>query len=101
MDFKIVAISGCLSEHSVSSGLVRAALLHKNLHLNVEVADISGFPLMNPDIIGEVGFPAEVAKVREMVSRADGVIVSFPDHNSLISATMKNAYDWISIKWND
>ena len=32
-----------------------------------------------------------------MVSEADGVIVAFPNHNDLISAVMKNAYDWISI----
>ena len=32
-----------------------------------------------------------------MVSEADGVIVAFPNHNDLVSAALKNAYDWISI----
>lgn len=32
-----------------------------------------------------------------MVAEADGVIVAFPNHNDLVSAAFKNAYDWISI----
>ena len=57
MDLKVVAISGCLSKKSASSGLIRACLQSQHPHLNIEIADISEFPLINPDIIAEKGFP--------------------------------------------
>ena len=97
MDINIVAISGCLSHNSVASGLIRACLLAQHPHVKIQIADVSQFPLVNPDIIAEKGFPESVQIVRNMVSQADGVIVAFPNHNSLVSAVMKNAYDWISI----
>ena len=99
MDFKIVAISGCLSQKSVNSGLIRACLQCQHPNLQIQVADISEFPFVNPDIIAEVGFPASVSKVRSMITEADGIIVSFPEHNGLITAAMKNAYDWVSINF--
>lgn len=98
MDFDIVAISGGLSHNSVSSGLVRAALLARHPHLRIHVVDISQFPLLNMDDVAQKGFPPAVEAVRKAVSGCDGVLACFSNHNSLISAPMKNAYDWISLK---
>jgi NAD(P)H-dependent FMN reductase len=51
MVFKIVAISGSLSKTSANSGLIRACILVNNPDVQIEVADISGFPLFNMDTV--------------------------------------------------
>ena len=64
------------------------------------MVDVSGFPLINPDIIAESGYPPMVKELRAQIAEADAVIVSFPNHNSMISAVMKNVYDWVSISFD-
>jgi NAD(P)H-dependent FMN reductase len=51
MSFKVIAISGSLERNAANSGLIRACLLVNNPHLEIEVADISSFPLFNMDTV--------------------------------------------------
>jgi NAD(P)H-dependent FMN reductase len=57
MTYKILAISGSLEKNAPSSGLIRACLILNNKNLEIEVADISGFPLFNMDTVIEKGYP--------------------------------------------
>lgn len=53
MVYKIIAISGSLSKHSINSGLIRACLLINNPDFNIEILDVSTFPLFNMDLVLE------------------------------------------------
>jgi|JI7StandDraft_1071085.scaffolds.fasta_scaffold966397_1 NAD(P)H-dependent FMN reductase len=51
MVYKIVAISGSLAKNSTNSGLIRACILVNNPDVQIEIVDISAFPLFNMDPI--------------------------------------------------
>ncbi|CDX30410.1 NADPH-dependent FMN reductase [Mesorhizobium sp. SOD10] len=51
-------------------------------------------PIFNPDDEGE-RTPPEAARLIEMITRADGVIVSCPEYAHGVPAGMKNALDWL------
>lgn len=51
MSYRVIAISGGLERDSKASGLVRACIRADNPNLNIEVLDISQFPLFNFDMI--------------------------------------------------
>lgn len=52
------------------------------------------------DPVIENGFPPEVRAVREKIEQAHAVIFASPEHNTKVSAALKNAYDWISFTHN-
>ena len=60
MTLKVIALSGGLDKNSCASGLLRACLLLNNPELNIQVMDISSFPLFNFDIILDQGYPQSV-----------------------------------------
>ncbi len=44
----------------------------------------------------EKGVPAEATKFRELIEAADGIVISFAEHNGSYSAAYKNIFDWAS-----
>ena len=48
--FKIAAISGSLKKTSTNTGLLRACIQSNNPHLQIQILDISKFPLFNEDV---------------------------------------------------
>ena len=61
----------------------------------IEVYDGLGrLPIFNPDDEGE-RTPPRAARLIEMVTRADGVIVSCPEYAHGVPGGMKNALDWL------
>lgn len=64
MVFKVIAFSGSLEKDASNSGLIRACLQSHNPQLQIEVIDISTFPLFNMDPVLEGGYPPQVQDAR-------------------------------------
>ena len=55
-------------------------------------ARIDDLPMYNQD--NEANLPAEVARFKQDIARADGVLFVTPEHDRSIPAVLKNAIDW-------
>jgi chromate reductase, NAD(P)H dehydrogenase (quinone) len=53
---------------------------------------IDDLPMYNQD--NENNPPGEVARFKNEVARADGILIVTPEHNRSIPAVLKNALDW-------
>ncbi len=53
---------------------------------------IDDLPMYNQDLEGNL--PAEVARFKNEITRADGILILTPEHDRSIPAVLKNAVDW-------
>ncbi|MHA3979161.1 NADPH-dependent FMN reductase [Halovulum sp. GXIMD14794] len=94
---KILAFGASNTKNSINKALARftATLVP---HAEVEVLDLNDFelPIFSEDLEKEVGEPRAAARFFEKIGSADGVIVSFAEHNGSYSAAYKNLFDWAS-----
>lgn len=93
--FKILAISGSLRKGSYNTAALRAAQELAPAGVTVEIADISDIPMYNDDI-RNVGYPAEVQRLRAQIAAADALLFAIPEYNYAVSSPLKNAFDWVS-----
>lgn len=89
---RLVGISGSLREISYNTALLREAAEMLPSGVELEIVRIDELPLYNSDL-GEV---APVARLREQIGGADGVIIATPEYNYGIPGPLKNAIDWAS-----
>lgn len=90
----LLLISGALRRGSTNTRLLhQAAGLYGRAH--VTLADLR-LPLYDGDLEHEQGIPASVQTLADQIGGADGVIISGPEYNKMISGVLKNALDWIS-----
>ena len=91
---KVLMIVGSMRKKSFNRQLaaIAAELLRGKAEVSfLEYADI---PYMNQDI--EFPVPEEIARVREEVSRADGIWIITPEYNYSYPGVLKNLLDWLS-----
>lgn len=64
----------------------------------IEVLDLSDYdlPIFSEDLEKEIGQPQAAKDFFEKIGSANGVIVSFAEHNGSYSAAYKNLFDWAS-----
>ena len=64
----------------------------------VEILDLNEFemPIFSVDRESESGIPQLEKNFKEKIQWADGIIISFAEHNGAYSAAFKNIYDWVS-----
>lgn len=64
----------------------------------VEVLDLNDFelPLFSQDREAELGHPALIQAFLDKLNAADGLVISFAEHNGSYSAAYKNLFDWAS-----
>lgn len=97
MNRKVVAFAASNSSRSINRQLVTYAsgLL---AHAQVEILDLNDFelPLFSVDREDELGQPPLAQAFLQKLNQADGIIVSFAEHNGAYCAAYKNLYDWIS-----
>ena len=97
MNRKVIAFAASSSNRSINKQLVTWAsgLLEQ---AQVEVLDLNDFelPLFSVDREDELGQPPLAQAFLHKLNQADGIIVSFAEHNGAYSAAYKNLYDWIS-----
>lgn len=91
---KIVAIVGSLRQNSYNRQLALAAKAAVGDRAEFELLEYADVPLFNEDI--EVPMPEQVARVRSIVARADGIWFFTPEYNHFFSGVLKNLLDWLS-----
>jgi chromate reductase len=94
---KILAISGSLRQGSHNTDLLRGAAAGAPDGVDIELyhglKDIPPYDA-DDDIPGNP--PDAVARFKEALDSADGILISTPEYNSSIPGVLKNALDWAS-----
>jgi chromate reductase, NAD(P)H dehydrogenase (quinone) len=92
---ELIGLSGSLRRNSYNSALLRAAtgLMPEGSKLTVE--SIREIPLYDGDVEAE-GIPKAVARLKEAVVAAEGLLLVTPEYNNSIPGVFKNAIDWLS-----
>lgn len=93
---KLVGLSGSLRRDSYNTALLRAAATMLPADVTLEQHTLHGIPLYDGDVEANEGIPAAVAKLKEVVAAADGVLLVTPEYNNGIPGVFKNAIDWLS-----
>ena len=93
---RILGISGSLRRGSHNTSLLRAAadLLPPGVKLEI-YEGLRDLPPYDPDLDTQIAHPA-VARLRQAIASADGVLISTPEYNGSIPGVLKNALDWAS-----
>ncbi len=99
----LVMVCGSLRAASTNGAVVRAAAEFARAHPavdDVHIARISSLPLFDEDVEA-AGDPAEVVKFKNLIARADAVVISTPEYNASVPGVLKNAIDWASRPYGD
>jgi chromate reductase len=96
---KILGIAGSLREASYNRSVLRAAGTVLPDDAEMEILDISGIPVFNDDLLGDL--PETVVELKRKVKEADALLLVTPEYNYSISGVMKNVIDWGSRPYGD
>lgn len=90
----VLAIPGSTREHSTHKALLRtiAGLAADRFTLDL-YAEIDTLPHFNPDLDADT-IPGTVARFRQLLREADGVLICTPEYAMGVPGTLKNAVDW-------
>jgi chromate reductase len=98
---RILGLSGSLRSGSHNTALLRAAALSLPSGVELEVYDgLRDLPHYDADLDVEPEHEA-VARLRQAIADADGVLISTPEFNGSIPGVLKNALDWASRPFPD
>jgi chromate reductase len=98
---RILGLSGSLRRDSHNTALLRAAADLLPPGIELEVYDgMRELPPYDADLDGEAADPA-VARLREAIAQADGLVIATPEYNGSIPGVLKNALDWASRPFPD
>ena len=92
----IVGVSGSVRSGSFNAALLRVAAAECPPEALIRIESIAGIPLYNGDVETERGIPAEVARLKDAIAAADGLLLVTPEYNNSIPGVAKNAIDWLS-----
>jgi chromate reductase len=92
---RILGFAGSLRAGSYNRALLRAAVELAPGDMAIEVFDLIEVPLYNGDVEAQ-GDPEGVARFKQAMRDADGVLMVTPEYNHGVPGVMKNAVDWAS-----
>ena len=92
---RVVGIAGSLRSGSYNRALLRAAQELAPDGMSIAIFDLIDVPLYNGDVEA-AGDPEAVARMKQAIREADGVLFATPEYNHGVPAVMKNAVDWAS-----
>ena len=94
---QIVAFGASSSKKSINKDLASFAASFIE-DANVLILDLNDFemPIYSIDYESDHGIPEKAYKFKKKLKNADGIIISFAEHNSVYTAAFKNIFDWIS-----
>jgi len=96
---RILALAGSTRKDSYNKRLVRiAAGGAEAAGAQVSVIDLRDYalPLFDEDLERDQGTPEAAKRLKGLMVKHDGFLISSPEYNSSISAVLKNAIDWVS-----
>lgn len=95
MPMKILAISGSTRQKSTNTALLMAMKEFAPGDAEIQVFHrLDLLPVFSPDSEGEKTPPA-VIRFLQLVSSADGIVISSPEYIRAIPGGLKNAIDWM------
>lgn len=103
---KVIALGASNSKNSINKTLANY-IANKVEGVEVETLDLNNYdlPLYGIDLENEDGIASDAHKLLEAIHSADGIVISFAEHNGAYSTAFKNAFDWMSRingkLWND
>lgn len=92
---RVVGIAGSLRRASYNRALLCAAQQLAPPSLRIEIEELDDLPIFNADLDG-ASPPEAVARLRQAVQAADGLLLVTPEYNHGVPGVMKNAIDWLS-----
>lgn len=95
---KILGFAGSLRTDSYNQQIIKNALkIAEEMSAQTEFLDLHDLkmPLYDTDIETS-DYLKEAKKLKEMIRRADAVVISSPEYNRSIPGVLKNALDWAS-----
>lgn len=94
----LLGISGSLRKGSYNTSLLQAVLQLLPEGVSMNTFNIGELPLYNADEDTPAAKerPASVQQFRDLVARADGLVICSPEYNYGIPGGLKNAIDWAS-----
>ena len=92
----LIGISGSVRRGSFNASLLRALAAAAPQGAQVRIESIAAIPLYNGDEEAERGIPEPVARLKEAIASADGLLLVTPEYNNSIPGVAKNAIDWCS-----
>ncbi len=93
----ILAFGASNSRKSINQQLANWAA-NQLEEAKVKLLDLNDFelPIYSTDRQEESGIPEKAKYFKELVNQADGIVISFAEHNGSFSAAFKNIFDWMS-----
>ncbi|MEV8148362.1 NAD(P)H-dependent oxidoreductase [Arthrobacter sp. NPDC080073] len=93
----VLALVGSLRADSHNRKLAEAIQLNAPENVEVQIhGSLGNIPFYNEDIDVEGKVPAEAAALRAAAAKADTLLFVTPEHNGTLTASLKNAIDWLS-----
>jgi chromate reductase len=92
----IIGLSGSTRRGSFNSALLRAAAASMPEGAQLRIESIAAIPLYNGDEETEHGIPAPVARLKDAIAAAAGLLLVTPEYNNSIPGVAKNAIDWLT-----
>ncbi|MBS0393324.1 MAG: NAD(P)H-dependent oxidoreductase [Proteobacteria bacterium] len=92
----IVGFSGSLRRGSLNSAVLRAAAARMPAGSQLQLESIAAIPLYNGDDEAAGGVPPAVARLKDAIAAADGLLLVSPEYNNSLPGVTKNAIDWLS-----
>jgi chromate reductase, NAD(P)H dehydrogenase (quinone) len=98
---RILGLSGSLRQDSHNTNLLRAAVELLPPGVELKIYDgLRELPPFDADLDVEPADEA-VARLRDAIAHADGVVIATPEFNGSIPGVLKNALDWASRPFPD
>lgn len=95
----IPAFSGSARSGSGNKKLLALAIESVTAN-DVEVEEVDlralALPIYDGDLEQREGQPTAVDRLRQLIARADGLLIASPEYNHSIAPLLKNAIDWVS-----
>ena len=92
----IIGISGSTRRGSFNSALLRAAASSMPQGGELRIESIASIPLYNGDEEAARGIPEAVARLKDAIAEADGLLLVSPEYNNSFPGVAKNGIDWLS-----
>ena len=92
----LIGLSGSLRRASYNSAVLRAAAAMMPPDSELRIESIAAIPLYDGDAERAHGVPEPVARLKDAIAAADGLLLVTPEYNNSIPGVAKNAIDWLS-----
>ena len=91
---KLIALVGTNSDKSTNRMLLQFIQKHFSKQAEIEIVEINEIPIFNkPE---HKVLPTIVQEIAKKIEDVDGVIISTPEYNHAVPASLMNALNWLS-----